>query len=321
MSNTYIKYFPIPICYSKIKVERRCHMEIRTLRYFLAIAQEENISKAATSLHISQPALSRAMKELEQQYQKQLFIRGNRKIQLTQDGVLLKRRAEEIIHLIDKTETELACDAKDLAGEISIGGGESQAMRYVAKSIQRIQQQFPFIHFHLFSGNGDDVSEQLNKGLLDFAIFIEPVNLESYEYIILPTQDTWGLLVSKKHELAHKKSIEASDLANLPLICSRQTLTQEKFNTFFGGNQAQLNIVATYNLLFNASLLVKEGVGCALCLQHLITSDEQSDLVFIPLQPALKANVYFAWKKYQTFSEPAKHFLQTIKEDIKRQSN
>ena len=296
-------------------------MEIRVLEYFLAIAEEENISKAAKRLHISQPSLSKQMKQLEERYGKVFFIRGNRQIKLTEDGLLLKKRAEEIISLVHKSEFELMSDTHNLSGNIYIGSGESKSMECIAKVIHEIQQQYPKIHFHIISGNSEYVSDALDKGIIDFGVFIEPVNLTSYESLTLPRSDTWGLLIQKQHPLSNQKTITSEVLKKLPLICSRQTMKDHRIAKLLNVADEELHIVATYNLLYNASLLVKEGVGCAVCLENLIENSEQSNIKFIPFHPPISAKVHFAWKKSATFTNSAKLFLQYMQNYIKKQSD
>ncbi len=295
-------------------------MEIRLLKYFLKVAQEESISKAAESLHITQPTLSRQLMELEKELKTTLFERGkrNKKIILTDDGKLLKARATEIIELTNKTEAEFIFNDKNITGDLYFGGGETDAMRIVARAIKNLSVKFPNIKYHFYSGNGEDVKEKLNKGLLDFGLFIEPVDKKEYEFIQLEQKDNWGLLIRKDSHLAKKEFIEPNDLINIPILSSRQFLVKNLISGWLGYNFENLNIVGTYNLLYNASIMVEEGFGNALCIDKLINLTEESKLCFKPLKPNLSAGILIAWKQNQPLSKCAKLFLQQLQEIINR---
>ncbi|MGL5989592.1 LysR family transcriptional regulator [Cetobacterium sp.] len=289
-------------------------MEIRILRYFLAIARERSIIKAAEVLHITQPTLSRQIIELEEQLGTKLLNRGNRnrKITLTNEGMLLKKRAEQIIELTDRTKLEFKTHNDEIIGDIYIGGGETDSMRFIAKTAINLQKVYPNIHYHIYSGNFDEISERLDKGLLDFGILIGPANIEKYNYIRLPAVDTWGVLMRKDSPLASKKNIEIGDLKELPLIISRQSLVENQISGWGGEDIKKLNIVATYNLIFNASLMVDEGFGYALCLNKLVSTDNSSNLCFRPLAPSLEVTLDVIWKKNQIFSKAAEKFLERL---------
>lgn len=289
-------------------------MELRLLKYFLAVAREGNISNAAESLHITQPTLSRQLKDLEEHLNTTLFIRGNRTISLTDDGLLLRKRAEEIVMLVDKTENDFLHNDSIISGDIYIGCGETDAMRIIAKIIKNLQKEYPHVKIHLLSGNADDIIEKLDKGILDFCILIG-FNNKKYNYIQLPIKDTWGLLMRKDNPLANKTKIIASDLWNIPLLTSKQALDNNEFSGWLGTDFAKLNIVGTYNLIFNASLLVDEGVGNALCLDKLINTNK-SNLCFIPLSPPLESSLYIIWKKNYSLSSSATTFLKRIQKEI-----
>lgn len=293
-------------------------MEIRVLRYFLAVAREESISGAAAQLHITQPTLSRQLMELEEELGTRLLNRGkkNHKITLTDEGMRLRRRAEEIVTLADKTQMEFNSSDETISGEIHIGGGETDAMRLIARAAKRLQAAHPHIRYHLFSGNADDVAERLDKGLLDFGIFIEPANMEKYDYIRLPATDTWGLLMRKDSELAQKEFIKAEDLENIPLITSRQSMVRNVLSGWSGRNFDKLNIAATYNLIYNASLMVAEGFGYALCLDKLVNTTAGSELCFRPLKPHLEAHLDIVWKKYRMPSKAAEKFLSQLQKEF-----
>ncbi len=291
-------------------------VDIRVLRYFLAVATEESINGAANYLYVSQPTLSRQLMDLEEELGAKLFIRGNRKITLTNEGLYLRNRAQEIIDLFDKTETEFHASGEMIAGDIFIGGGETEAMRIIAKLTGRLQAEYPGIKIHIFSGNADEVTERLDKGLLDFGILIEPADVSKYEYLRLPHREIWGLLMRKDSPLSNKDSISSSDLVGLPIITSRQSLVKNQITGWLGKDSGELNIVATYNLLFNASLLVEEGVGYALCIAGLINSTGDSKLCFKPLSPVLDADLDIVWKKYQVFSSAAGLFLKWLEAEF-----
>ncbi|QWU13114.1 DNA-binding transcriptional regulator, LysR family [Paenibacillus sophorae] len=291
-------------------------MDIRVLRYFLTVAREENISNAAKSLHVTQPTLSRQLMELESDLGIKLFLRssGNRTITLTEEGMLLRKRAEEILDLVEKTESELMAPGESISGNIHIGSGETHVISLLSKEIKGIREEHPDIHFHFFSGNADNVTERLDHGLIDFGVLAEPSNISKYNSIFLPATDTWGLLMRKDHPLAEKESIEASDLWDIPLINSSQRLTSNAFSKWLKDDYEKLNLVATYTLLYNASLLVKDNIGCALCLDKIISTSEDSELCFRPLIPKLEARWHIVWKKYQVFSKPSEFFLNKLQE-------
>ena len=293
-------------------------MEIRLLRYFLAVAQEESISKAADILHITQPTLSRQLMDLEKELNTKLLIRGkrNKKITLTEDGKLLKSRAQEIIELTNKTESEFLFGDKNISGDIFIGGGETDAIRVIARTIKRLSLEYPNIKYHFYSGNGEDVTEKLNKGLLDFGVFIEPIDKKEYGFIQLPQNDTWGILMRKDSDLAKKELIELEDLINIPLFSSRQYLVKNLISGWLGFDFEKLNIIGSYNLLYNASIMVEEGLGYALCIDKLINISGDSKLCFKPLKPKLEAGILVAWNKNQPLSKIAKLFIQKLQEEI-----
>lgn len=293
-------------------------MEFRVLQYFLAIAREETISKAAESLHITQPPLSRQMKELEEQLGKQLFIRGNRKINLTEEGILLRQRAEEIISLVEKTESEIMHSDTTISGDIYIGNGETEGMRILAKVIDTCHKEYPKIKFHLYSGNSQDVVEKIENGLIDFGVLIEPADISKYDFIKIPVKDKWGVLMRKDSPIASLKSITADTLKKLPLICSSQEIVKNEISGWLNDDYNKLNIVATYNLIYNASLLVEEGSGYALGLDKLINTSGNSKLCFIPLEPKLEVGLTLIWKKYHLFSKAASYFLNQLRKEINK---
>ncbi len=291
-------------------------MELRELKYFLAVAREQSISKAADALYVTQPNLSRQMQNLEKEIGQQLFIRGTRKITLTEAGQLLRKRAEEIIELYNKTENELNAPITEISGDIHIGGGESYVMGLIAKSAHLVQREYPNVKYHLFSGDSVTVSERLDKGLIDFGIFIEPFDLSKYDYLRLPLTDTWGVLMKQDSPLAAKEYIIPEDLWDKPLIVSRQAHGKNMISEWFKKDMTELNIVATGNLLYNMSLLVEEGVGYAVCLDKIIRTDGNSPLCFKPLYPQLISHLDIAWKKNQVFPKCTEIFLKRLREMI-----
>lgn len=288
-------------------------MELRVLRYFLEVAREENITAAAESLHITQPTLSKQLMDLEYELGKKLFIRGKRRITLTEDGMLLRKRSSEIIELVEKTETELQKNDELVVGDIYIGAAETDGIKLIAKLCKNLQDKYPNIHYHLFSGNSEDVLEKLDKGLIDFAILFEPSDFKKYNHIKLPVYNNWGLLTKKDNPLAKLEYIKPKDLLNIPLIFSKQALDNNELTGWFGHNVEKLNIVATYNLIYNASFFVEEGFGSALTLDNLVNNP---NLCFKPLDPNLKSNLVMAWKKYQVFSKASQIFLDELQKEL-----
>lgn len=293
-------------------------MEIRVLRYFLAIAREESITGAANSLHITQPTLSRQIKDLEDKLGQKLFVRGSHRISLTAEGMLLRKRAEEIISLVDKTQQEFFSMKGNLSGDIYIGGGETEAMNYVASVCHELQNDYPDIHYHLYSGNAEDVTERLDKGLLDFGLLIQPTDITKYDYLHIPAKDSWGVIMLKDSPLAQKSEINVHDLANLPLIFSRQVL-QSRMETnelakWFGDEWKNLHIVTTFNLVYNAAVMAKQGIGYVVTLDKLADTSDSSPLCFRPLSPKIESGLDIVWKKYQIFSSAAELFLNKLKE-------
>lgn len=291
-------------------------MELRVLRYFLAVAREETISGAAEAVHVTQPTLSRQMMDLEEELGKTLFLRGKRRISLTEEGMFLRKRAQEIVSLVEKTESEFSAGEKDISGDVWIGGGETDAMRLVARAAQKLQAVHPNIAYHLFSGNAEDVAERLDRGLVDFGILIEPADLAKYDFIKLPVTDIWGVLMRKDSPLAKKKSIRPADLPGIPLLCSRQPMVRNELSGWMGENNDKLHIVTTYNLLYNASLMVEEGMGYALCLDKIVRTSGDSPLCFRPLEPKLEVGLDIVWKKYQVFSRAAAKFLEHLQKEL-----
>lgn len=293
-------------------------MEIRVLKYFLAVAREGSITGAANSLHLTQPTLTRQLQELERELKQQLLIRSKYRVTLTPEGMILRKRAQEIVDMVEKTEAEFQAISDTLSGDIFIGGGETDSMKYIAEIIKDIQSDFPDIKFHIYSGNAEDVMEKLDKGLLDFGLLIQPIDLSKYDHITLPEKDVWGVILRKDNPLAQKDNIVLDDLAGIPILASRQMSPKYSkdsgFLDWFGDKYNELNITATYNLVYNAAVMVKAGVGCAVTLDKLADTSDQSELCFRPLKPRLESGLDIVWKKYQVFSPAAKLFLEKLQE-------
>lgn len=293
-------------------------MEIRVLRYFLAIAREGSITNAASFLHVTQPTLSRQIRDLEEELGQKLFTRGSHNMTLTTEGMILRKRAEEIISMVDKTEAEFNAMENVVSGDIYIGGGETEAIRLIAQIAHEVRTNYPGIHYHLYSGNSEDVTERLDKGLLDFGILIQPADISKYDYINIPAKDTWGVVMRRDCPLAAKKAIQKEDLLDVPLICSRQAISGERqgneFTGWFGEDFDKLDIVTTFNLIYNAAIMVEAGIGYALTIDRIVNTAESSNLCFRPLEPRLDSGLNIIWKKYQVFSSAAELFLDKLRE-------
>lgn len=290
-------------------------MELRVLQYFLAVAREQNISAAAQSLHLTQPTLSRQLKELEEELGKQLMIRGNRKITLTQEGMLLRKRAEEILELVDRTEQEVMRADDTVSGDIYIGTGETDGVRQIVRTANQLRENCPEIRFHIVSGDAVDVCERLDKGLLDFGVLLGDIDKIKYHYMELPMKDTWGVLMRRDSPLAQKDAVFPQDLWDKPLILSRQVDNKSGLYRWLRKEPSELHTVATYNLIYNASLMVDEGMGYAFTLDKLVNTTG-SELCFRPLKPKLELGMNLVWKRSQIFSRAAELFLERLQEQL-----
>ncbi len=292
-------------------------MELRVLQYFLAVAREQSIIRAAESLHLSQPTLSTQIKAMEEELGKQLLIRGtkgSRKVTLTEEGMILRKRAEEILNLVQKTEREIALSDQFIVGDVYIGTGETDAVRFIARAARELYKIYPGIHYHISSGNAQFVIEQLDKGLIDFGIVFGPVDQTKYSFIKMPFKDTWGVLMRQDSPIAAKETISPEDLRDKPLIVSQQENNQGELAAWMQKEVSELEIIATYNLLFNASLMVEEGLGYAIGFDKIINTSGNSNLCFRPLTPKREACMSIIWKKYQVFSKASEKFMQKMKE-------
>ncbi len=290
-------------------------IETRHLYYFLAIAREQNITKAAENLYVTQSTLSKQMMDLEKQLGKQLFIRGNRKLTLTQEGVFLRNRAQEILSLVDSTESALRTEGQELSGDITIGCGETIVMDLFAEIFADFHILHPDVCFHTHSGDADAVLERLDKGLIDMGLLLGPIRQEKYNYLNLHQKDIFGLLMTKDCPLAAQETINIDQLKSLPLILAEQTFQGHQEMEWFGTDQSALNVVATYNLIYNATFLVERGIGYALCLDRLVNTKGRN-LTFRPVTPELSVSLYLVTKKYQTFSPAVSAFLELLKKSI-----
>ena len=291
-------------------------IEIRLLQYFLAIAEEQSITRAAEYLHVTQPTLSKQMMDLEASLGKQLLIRGKKKVTLTEDGAYLRSRAQEILSLMEKTESAFRESENVITGDVFIGCGEHRTSFAIMQLIKAIMEEYPEIHFHFFSGNADAITERLDKGLLDMGILLEPEINPRYDYQVLPFRETWGILARKDSSFANRNSVTFEELADLPLIMPSQTSNSNQIKSFFADTLVSPNTVATYNLIYNAGLMVEAGMGYALCIDDLINTEGNHPLTFIPVTPKLQSDVYLFTKKYQVFSKATKLFLNRLQEEF-----
>lgn len=290
-------------------------MEIRVLRYFLEIARERSMTRAAERLHLSQPTLSRQMKDLEQELGKKLFRRGSSSVSLTSEGMLLRKRAEDILDMVDKTADEFKALDEITGGEVRIGCAESHQIKHLARVLKKFQKQYALFRYHLSSGNTEQVTERLDRGLFDFAVIVEPPDLSRYNYLEVPDKDTWGVVMRKDSPLAQKERIRVEDLQGLPLICSEQSM-REDIPRWCGEKVDELLFAGSTNLFYNGSVLVKEGLGYMLTFEHLADTGADSALCFRPLEPPLETKMYIIWKKYQIFTPIAERLLEMFKSDI-----
>ncbi len=291
-------------------------MDIRVLQYFVTIAREGNFSAAAEKLHMTQPPLSRMIKDLEDELGKKLLIRGNRKITLTDEGIILRKRAEEMIEFMEKTKSEISSLNKDISGDIYIGGAETDGIRFIAKIIKKLCTEYPNIHYHFFSGHAEEITDKLDNGLFDFGIFIEPADMRNYDFIKLPVTDVWGLLMRKDDPLAEKETIKPSDLKKLPLIISNQAMVENEISGWSGKRYNKLNIIATYNLLYNAALMAEENIGYVVCIDKIAKTNQYDILCFRPFEPELRVGINIGWKKHQIFSKAAEKFISSLQQYI-----
>lgn len=289
-------------------------MELRVLNYFLAIAREENITKAAQMLHITQPTLSRQMMQLEEELGVQLFHRGNHKMILTEDGMLLKRRAQELISLADRTRRDFIRREQDLSGEIAIGSGEFLSTRPFSRLMVSFRERHPKVRYQIYSGNADNIRDSIERGLLDLGVMAEPVDIGKYEFISMPLREKWGVLVRTDSELAQRERIRPEDLLEIPLVTSTRESVQSELGRWFGALYGRMEIAATGNLLYNEAMLAESGLGAVLCIE---LNCAYENLKFIPLFPAVEMRTVLAWKKDQIFPPATAAFIEYAKKYLK----
>lgn len=283
-------------------------MELRVLRYYLTVAREENITRAAEILHITQPTLSRQMAELEDELDTKLFERTNRKVSLTEAGMLLRRRAEEIVSLADKTEQEFKNGDEELMGLVSVGSGVTAAVTdALPELLQAYSKKYPQVRFELRTGTAAIIKDQLDKGLLDIGILMEPIEVEKYDFVRLPKKDVWGILMPEDDPLSQKSVITPADLGSLPLIVSWR-IGEREAKAWFGGNTENLNVFCTYDLIDNAALLVERRLGYAFVIEGALK--HLSGLIFRPLSPEVSNTSVLVWKKYQPANQAVQKFIE-----------
>ena len=290
-------------------------MEIKTLRYFLAVAREESMTKAAEILHVTQHTLSKQLKALEDELGKKLFTRHSFSIRLTEEGILLRNRAEDLIGMADKIEQEFISLDDLTGGDLYFGLAESYQIQYLAREISSFKQKYPGLRYHITSGDTEQVIEKLDKGLLDFTVLAEFPDPAKYEYVPFPDTDVWGLIIPADDKLAKKKTIRIDDLVSRPLFCSDQSWEND-IPRWAGNRMSELHLEGSFRLAYNGSMFAKEHLGYLLTFNKLIDNSESSGLVFRPLSPKLETNLYLVWKKYQTFSPIASRFLSQIKDSF-----
>ena len=287
-------------------------MEIRTLRYFLAVAREENMTRAADLLHVTQPTLSKTMKSLEEELGKKLFTRHSFSIALTEEGVLLRNRAEDLVSMADKIEQEFLALDDITGGDIYFGLAESYQIRYLAREIRKFKKTYPDLRYHITSGDTEQVTEKLDKGLLDFAVICETPDERKYHSIQFPEADYFGAVVPADSVLAKIERISAEDLAGLPLFTSEQSWEND-IRPWAGDMFSSLHLEGSFRLAYNGSMFAKEGLGILLTLNNLIDTSPESGMVFRPLYPHLEMKMYLIWNTYQSFTPIAEMFLKQIK--------
>lgn len=287
-------------------------MELRVLQYFLAAAREENITKAAALLHITQPTLSRQLMQMEDELGVKLFRRGKHNILLTEDGMLLRRRAQEIVDLAEKTAKELKHEEEAVSGEISIGCGETQNMKPLSEMMASFQQKYPDVNFNIYTAIADDVKERLENGILDIGLLLEPVEISRYHYVRMPLKEKWHVLMRKDSQLAGKRRVMPQDLAGIPLIIAKRQSVRNVLENWFGYDKEKLHVISTCNLShYNQSIMVESGIGMALVMEF---SCNQDTLCLRPLEPALESGCVLVWKKNQALSPAMQRFIGHAKE-------
>ena len=288
-------------------------MEIRVLRYFLTVVREGGINRAAEVLHITQPTLSRQLAQLEEEVGVKLFHRGAKRITLTNEGILLRRRAEEILSLVDRTQQELTEQDELIEGRVVIGGGELAAMQVLPEIIEGFREKYPLVTFDIFTGNADLVKEQMEKGLIDIGVLLEPVDIEKFEFIRLQKKERWVVLMRPDDPLAEKKSVTAKDLEHMPLILPRRTNVQNELSNWLGNSFQEQQVLFTSNLTTNSALMVQRGLAYSLVIEGSVPFWDKEKIAYRPFSPELTANSVLAWKKQQPFSPATMKFIEYMR--------
>ena len=287
-------------------------MELRTLRYFLAAAQEENMTRASEILHVTQPTLSRQIMDLERELGVTLMLRGKNGLTLTDDGIFFRQRAQEIVELTDRLEKDIAGQKKDISGMVVIGASEVGGSQTLAKLIKEFSEKYPAVQFTLYNETVDNIKDRLDKGLVDIGLLLEPADVTKYDYVRLDRQDTWGLLMRDDHPLADKESLTVEDVASCPLLLPLRENIRAEILHWLGREENELRIPLFYTLLSNAALMVAEGLGCAFCMDGALAIRSDPILRFIPLEPRHMTHSVLVWKKNKLFSPAASLFIQEI---------
>ena len=292
-------------------------MDLRILRYFLAVAEEGNITRAAERLHVSQPALSTQLAALEDELGHKLLERSARGITLTEKGLALRQRADDLVDLAERVEAEIkASDTDEIVGTVSIGAGETPAFRFVARAANELHRKNQKLCFSVSSGNGEDIVAHLREGTFDLGVLIGPGRYDGFDYLTLPYTHHWGLAVRKDSPLAAKKRISPKDAREIPLICSRQAMVKEFLAGWFGCPFGKLDVVANYNLIYNAAVFVEAGLGAAVCIDGMIPQEFAERVVFRPFAPALVSDVYLAWRKNAALSPAAAALVAAVRDGV-----
>ena len=288
-------------------------MELRVLNYFLMVAREENITKAARLLHVTQPTLSRQIAQLEEELGVKLFRRGNHNILLTDEGMLLKRRAQELVSLAEKTKRELSHD-EQVNGVVSIGSGELKSMQFLSDIIVSFRQKYPKVKFEIYSGNSDNIKERIERGLLDLGLLLEPVDIGKYDFVRTNVKEEWCAIVNETSPLAKKEVLTPQDFGNTPLILTRRELVQNLIYNWLGEYANEDNMVASGNLLYNMAVLAKAASGAIIAVK---LDCEYKGLKYVPLSPKIESDTVLVWKKTQTFSRATEAFIKYTIEMLK----
>ena len=293
-------------------------MDIRVLEYYLIVAREESITKAAAILHVTQPTLSRQLMQLEEELQVKLFNRTSHSVVLTEDGLLFKRRAQEIVALSEKTKRDFIRGNRELSGEIGIGCGEFRSIQIIAQIMKEFKKEHPFVTFQIYSGNSSNIKERIESGILDIGVILDYVDIRKYEYVRIPLSEEWGVLVREDSPLAAMEYVTPEDIRELPLIISERSMRDNELADWIGKKYEDLNIVSTYNLMYNAAIMVANGMGGAGCIK---LDCRYEGTRFVPARPSVKNNSVFAWKKALSQSQAVSSFIEFSRIYIKRISS